>query len=682
MTTKKIDSLAQSTPLHKLDNLIYNQYRVTYQVYQGPDDDLASAGLGLSGLASPIPPAFEVGDRPTPGELRRRAVYENYRAIADTTSGGGFGRFFGPGVGFGLESAPPELISGCEVRGVLQDSTSVVVQIPDTFHPQNPTLVLIPASSSRGVYGGILVAEWALQRGYVTVLTDKGGGTGFHILSDGSVFTHDGRCVPRSSTSEPTIFGAPDDPDRLSSFTERHPNRIAAKHAHSTLNVESKWPDYVLESCEFAKTVLSTVWPEEFPHDRCRVIASGFSNGGGASLRAAENDQGGLISGLAVAEPNITPVFDHRFVIQQGSRAPLREHSKSLLEYSSLLNLYQSVASLTLDHEVMAPYLQDAALRRLKALQNKGLWNDLNVAEAAQQARLRIEQAGLLPEQNYLAASHSTVGIYEAMSVCLAYCYGKFRVTDHLFGFSYAAVNEKSFDPRSLSEVEKARLYALSNGLVPTAGVTVINDNSSGGPVQSIHSISPSSGMADQNLDGALNLMGASSGLEPLKSTPLNGLSAVISERVKKGALECKAQGTLNGKPTLIVNGRHDSIIAPNHASRSYLGRHLMMEPEQSQLSYLEIEHAHHLDSLNALPSLAERYVPLTPYLFEALTLLDRHLKTDSALPESQVVRSKPRESGPHGAVPLERANIPTVGMKPSEQDRIRLEEGVLFIPE
>jgi len=62
----------------------------------GGGNDLLTGGLGATGLAG-APPA--VSTPPTAEELRTLAIYNNYRALVDTTSGGGYGRLYGPLVG-------------------------------------------------------------------------------------------------------------------------------------------------------------------------------------------------------------------------------------------------------------------------------------------------------------------------------------------------------------------------------------------------------------------------------------------------------------------------------------------------------------------------------------------------------------------------------------------------------
>ena len=68
------------------------------------------------------------------------------------------------------------------------------------------------------------------------------------------------------------------------------------------------------------------------------VIASGISNSGGAAIRAAEQDSTGLIDGVAVSEPQTQPFPNGTFKIKQGSQAAISNHSKSLLNYTTLVN--------------------------------------------------------------------------------------------------------------------------------------------------------------------------------------------------------------------------------------------------------------------------------------------------------------------------------------------------------
>ena len=69
--------------------------------YDGSADDLLTAGLGKTGLAGTAPGVADASN-PTAAELRRRAIYTNYRGVLDITAAGGYGTLYGPSVTFFL----------------------------------------------------------------------------------------------------------------------------------------------------------------------------------------------------------------------------------------------------------------------------------------------------------------------------------------------------------------------------------------------------------------------------------------------------------------------------------------------------------------------------------------------------------------------------------------------------
>jgi len=90
--------------------------------YDGVSDDLLSGGLNADGLQSNVEPGFADPLTPTPAELRRRAIYTNFRAITDMTTAGGYGLFWGPGSDLELEfeGATPGLIPGVEYKALIK----------------------------------------------------------------------------------------------------------------------------------------------------------------------------------------------------------------------------------------------------------------------------------------------------------------------------------------------------------------------------------------------------------------------------------------------------------------------------------------------------------------------------------------------------------------------------------
>src|SRR5262245_54963032 len=75
-----------------------NETRIIHTHYDGVTNDLLTAGLGKTGLGGSTPPNFADPLHPTAEELRRSAIYNNYRALIDPTPGGGYGTLYGPNV--------------------------------------------------------------------------------------------------------------------------------------------------------------------------------------------------------------------------------------------------------------------------------------------------------------------------------------------------------------------------------------------------------------------------------------------------------------------------------------------------------------------------------------------------------------------------------------------------------
>ena len=83
----------------------------------------------------------------------------------------------------------------------------------------------------------------------------------------------------------------------------------------------------------------------------------------------------------------------------------------------------------------------------------------------------------------------------------------------------------------------------------------------------------------------------------------------------------------LRAKPAIIVQGRADGVVAPNHAGRAYYARNQLVEQGGIDLRYYEVINAHNFDAFNPLfPGYAERYVSLHYYFLQALTLMRDHL--------------------------------------------------------
>ncbi len=664
--------------------LSHNSELPLKMTYDGVNDDLLSAGLGLKGMLSIEAPKFADSKNPTPAELRRLAVYNNFRALVDP-SPQYFGKIYGPGANHDRDLIAGEEYLAYADDGSGQQNVTLMVQIPSTFEPSNACIVTGTSSGSRGVYGAIGTSgDWGLKKGCVVVYNDKGTGMGVHDLGTHTINLINGLREDADKAGTRSNFTSMTDKAKREAFNQKFPHRVAFKHAHSQQNPEKDWGKHVLQSLHFAFYILNqkygigTITPEN-----TIVLASSVSNGAGSAIRAAEQDVDGLIDGIAVSEPNVTPTYNDSFKIVQGNNLPVTKHSRPLIDYYTLLHVYQPCANLAnplapfnVGNPPGFPWARDLGENRCKSLKEKGLLKADTVEEQAEEAQKIINDYSLLVEQNILQPSHHTFDVVRSISVTYANQYGRFDVSDNLCGYSFGATDEEG-QPVEADKETLAAIFSTGNGIPPTGGVNLINNNSVGGSLEDRVSISPSTNRKDQNLDGALCLRRIVTGVDPVSGKQVTGKEWEQHQRIKKGVSEIRATGNLQGKPTIIVNGRSDAVLAPNHTSRAYFGLNKLVEGADSQLRYYEVVNAHHLDALNQLYTMPQLsgtdvlyYAPLHYYFTQGLDLMYDHLKNGTPLPPSQVVRNRPPDE------------LGGIQATPDSSDLITFQNNTVMIPE
>ncbi|MBI3900215.1 MAG: D-(-)-3-hydroxybutyrate oligomer hydrolase [Gammaproteobacteria bacterium] len=663
---------------------------ILHTAYDGDTDDLLTAGLGKTGLQTNTPPAFADPLKPTAAELRRRAIYNNYRALVDISSDGGYGVLYGPNIDrHGNPTLAEGKIAGDEYLAYVDnlpgtDNVTMMVQIPANFDPANPCIVSATSSGSRGIYGAIATAgEWGLKRGCVVAYTDKGTGNGAHDLQENSVNLIRGERANATVAGKRSNFTAPISDVQRSAYLTGNPHRFAFKHAHSQRNPEMSWGLHTLQAIKFAFYVLNQKNIGVFTPKNTLVIASSVSNGGGAALRALEQDTEGLIDGVAVSEPNVQPSpSTGAFSIVQEGRAPLTNHSKSLLDYITLVNLYQPCAAL-------APANGGAPLNgvpsplagnRCASLREKNLLSSDTLEQQAVEAQKIINDYGILPEQNLAQPAHYFLSVPQGIAVTYANAYGRFDLTDNLCGYSFAAA-DPSANPIPLPAINEAALYGDANGIPPTGGINLINNLSVDGPKEDRISTSSTTQRQDLNIDGAICLRNLALGRDIVTGLPLTGSLQVRYQRIKAGIAQVRASARLRGRPVIIVTGRADAVIAPNHAARPYYALNKLRDGANSKTRYYEITNAQHLDTLNGVPGFNSRFVPLHHYFNQAMNLLYDHLTQDKPLPPSQVVRTVPRGNVGNSVPPISPANVPPIADTPAADAEIRFIGNQLHIP-
>jgi hydroxybutyrate-dimer hydrolase len=659
---------------------------VATREYDGTADDLLTAGLGAAGLALPLP-AYANPLAPTAAELRRAAIYNNYRALVDMTANGGYGRFYGPNVDInGVATAGNGKIAGAEViayadDGSGRDNVTMMVQVPSTFDPKSPCIVSASSSGSRGVYGAIATSgEWGLKHGCAVAYTDKGTGSGVHDLQANTVNGIDGRRSDAGAAGKASNFTAALSDAARTAFNTATPNRFAVKHAHSQRNPEKDWGKHTLQAIEFAFYVLNERYSTRTgtgytvaqirPHNTL-VIASSVSNGAGAALAAAEQDEGGLIDGVALSEPNIllAPSADLR--IERGAQPAYSGGSKALYDYFSLGNLLQPCAALAAA-AAGSPFAFSGgaaavAGNRCSALAAAGLVTGATLQAQADDALARLRAYGWEPDANLLHASHFQFAT-PAIAVTYANTYGRFSVADNLCGFSFAGVDATNA-PAPAAAAAIAGIFGNGNGVPPTAGLQIINNNSLGGARAHLASLS-ANGSADFAADGALCLRRLWTG---------NDADAA---RVQAGVAEVYRGANLRGKPAIVVHGRSDTLVPVNFSSRPYVLRNALVEGAASNLRYVEVTHAQHFDAFLGFAGYDTRFVPLNLYFNRALDAMWAHLKAGTPLPPSQVVHTTPRGGAPGAAPALADANVPAIAAAPAAADAITVSGSTLRVPD
>jgi hydroxybutyrate-dimer hydrolase len=650
--------------------------------YDGVSDDLLTAGLGKTGLQSAVPPPIAVPTNPTAAELRRLAIYINYRALADMSTNGGYGSLYGPNIDLnGGDTLGEGKIAGEECIAYADDSSgrknvTMMVQIPNSFDRRNPCIVAAPSSGSRGVYGAIgTTGEWGLKRGCAVAYTDKGTGNGAHDLQNNTINLIDGLRADATTAGDDSNFTARLTPAERAAFIAAFPHRFAYKHAHSERNPEKDWGHDVLQSIRFAFHLLGKRFglrhDQRHGPSRTIVIASSVSNGGGASLAAAELDFAGLIDGVVVSEPQVQPIANRFLVIKRGDTI-VASHGKGLYDYITLANLYQPCAALAASN-AGSPFpllfLPANAAARCASLRANNLISADTLADQAEEAQRILNANGWEPESNILNLSHYSFQVAPAVATTYANAHGRFRVTNNICGLSMGGTGPDG-SPAPVPPANVAQIFGTGNGVPPTSGINLINNNSVGGPRLDPISISPSTGAADYNFDGALCLRRLFTGNDP------NAL------RVRFGILQVKRTGWLHGKPAIIVHGRADNLVPVNHASRTYYALNQFIERRHSGLRYYEVTNAQHFEAFLSLPGYDTRFVPLHVYGVQTLNMMYAHLKHGARLAPSQVVRTIPRGGAPGAAPPITAANVPPISQTPAAGNRVLFSGNTLQVPD
>ncbi len=635
-------------------------------VYDGVHDDLITGGVGMAAILSGKPaPAFDDPLQPSPAELRRAVL----RKAGNPANG--FGRLYGPNVNpaTGQTYADDGKLAGDETIAYAQDrdgnNAGLLLQVPATFDPAAACLVVIATPGSQNYWNDMLRAGyWGLRRGCALAWTDKGTGASIQDLDSGTTVAQDGTTTrPRDGVRLDVTRDRPD----VAAFAKAYPHRIAFKWANAGWNQEADWGRAVLKAAAFGLAELEArTWPQHAPLQRkdITVIASGFSNGGGAVLRAAEQDAGHLLDGVVALAPQIYVRANPDVAIDDRGRTWYGS-ARSSYDFLSYQNVYGACAALAVPNDPQAAKLPFAA-NRCASLADKGLLHGTSVDAQAREALDKLHRYGFLDDVDVATAASAldNQGVLGQASQ-----FGRFRVTDHLCNLSFAATDADGVPVAASAELLAQRFARFPGGTPDGAHVSLVNDDDPRGPHKDDRSVSRSSGRNDYDLDAALCLRKLFTDEHP------------ASARVRAGIEALAASARLNGTPAIIVHGRSDDVEGPNFGSRPYAATASLNEPGRDSLRYMEIVGGMHGEGLISSPGFDVRAVPVSVYQIRALDAMYAHLKSGKRLPDSQVVHTTPRTGTPGNAAPTTAESLPPFQDRARDADRIVIRDGVMKIP-
>ncbi len=556
-------------------------------------DDLLTAGLGLAGLRNVIPPVFVDPSAPTAAELRRRAIWSNWRGIADLSLDGGYGDLYGTTIAVpGREFSAYATVSGA------RHPHRVLMQMPDDFDHKRRCVVVTASSGSRGIYGAIALAgAWALPKGCAVAYTDKGAGTDYFDLDTRSGARADGT---------PGLAGCDDDLAFVLDAANRAKG-IACKHAHSQDNPEADWGRHVQQAAEFALHALNHACPDDAPFtfDNTTIIAVGLSNGGGAVLRAAALD-GDWLDAVVAAAPSI-------FSEAEGSRA--------LYDYATEAALLMPCALLH-RQEYLSPIhagLISKCMQHCVSLHAKGVIDSDDLVAQAHDAYQRMRASGWSDASLRAGALSVEFDLWRAIAVTYASSYGRYAAGEHPCGYRFSAQHSDGIS-RAATLHERVAWWSDASGIPPGAGVEIIEDLA--------------------GIDSTI------AGLRALRQLWDNDSSDAL--RVRKGVAQACAELPRAGLPMIVIHGIDDGLIPMAFTSTPYVTH--ARAGGCNSMRFWQVKNAQHFDAFLGLQAYGAQYLPLLPYVYAALDRVLAHLEEDAALPSDLIIETIPRGAHPLAA--------------------------------
>ena len=549
------------------------------------NDDLLTAGLGLAGLRGALV-AFVDPDKPTPVELRRRAIQTSWKAIADLGPLGRYGELYGSTATVpGREFAAFARIAGANAPH------RVLLQAPDNFDAKARCLVVTASSGSRGIYGPIALAgAVGLPRGCAVAYSDKGTGSGYFDLATRTGVALDGT---RGNDEENKLEWEP--------YAQVvGAGGIAVKHAHSQDNPEADWGRHVLQAARFGLAMLDRAYPQlaPFTPDNTRIIALGLSNGGGAVLRAAGEDNGLLDAVIALA-PNIN----------------VPGMGRALYDYVTEAAIWMPCA-------LLDPRFNDTPFARTAGTASPAwharcvsLQTDGRVGGTTPRADAlaNLHASGWSDEAIASAAASTQFDLWRAVAATYASSYLRSAVGAMPCEFDFYSIDSKGGIVEA-DATQRAAWWSDASGIPPGAGVGLI---------------APPGEAADP----ALASLDCLRGLWIDASSPLHGAVDATQAMLPRKDL-----------PIVVIHGAADGLVPMAFSGGAYVD---WLRRNDRTPSFWPIASGQHFDAFLAFPGFGDRHVPLLPYAHAAFDKVLAALTEGKPVPALEAPTATPRGAGP-----------------------------------
>ena len=634
--------------------------------YDGDSDDLVTAGIGFTPLSSMIQ-KFKFADpaNPTTQELRRAKL----NRFIDTKTGEG--QLFG----FKQKNLSPLFdgkIAGSEILATLkEENVGILLQIPVDFDKKKPCIVAVPASNYDGLYNAKdmqIRGLWGLKHNCAVVYNDKGLGNGIYDITNQQGFTIEGKIAKDNLLFNPKI-------KNREIFIENNPNRYAVKQLHSKQNPEHNWGKYILNSIEFALYEIndrfSATNTRDFNADNTLILIYGAEDGASAALKAGELDKNGIIDGIVAVNPQIQPNPDITSLSIQNKTSSRSLKYNSIPDYATLAALYIPCAIPAIEPNKSDNYVPYA----LKYLYSQNRCDALKKAKllttgTPKEALDKLHDYGWRPEMEiqlpYFYYKESIAFPYQYIS-----SYGRFDVTENMCDYSVASTQQDRLynfgEVMPLKEVNFSEIWSLSNGHLPiwadkdVTAIDLVVNKDIVSPRRAWYSSSETENQIDYGIKGAICLR-----------------EKITEKRVIDGLKQVQATGNLNKIKTFIVHGQNNVKQLIDHTSRPYVALNSAVEGKESQLRYIEVENASYLDGKSPFDN---TLLAIDYYGEDAIEWLWANLTNNTTLPESQIIRTKPR-GGRIGQAPQATIeNLVPITQKPDINNLIILEDKKIALP-